>query len=202
MANVYAPNVAQFNLNFTYQDEPAQNTLYFLYTTEPTTSNLNTTATLIYNIWANNAAPFAPSTVRLNEVKAMSLDSPGAPVGGYTPSTPSTGADLGASAPNQDTISVSFRTGFAGRSRRGRNYWIGLLKANITNNRLDPAVMGAIIDYYNEFLPSSGIFTNCVWGVYSRFANKTPRLIGLFTPINQVLFVNNVIDSQRNRMPE
>lgn len=202
MANVYAPNVAQFNLNFTYQDEPAQNTMYTLYAEAPTSAMLNATSAAIYGTWATEAAPICPNTVRLNEVKAMSLHSAGAPVGGYTPITPIVGADSGASAPNQDTISVSFRTGFAGRSRRGRNYWIGLLKANITNNRLDPGVMAFILAYYNQFLPAAGILENCVWGVYSRFANKTPRLTGLFTPINQVLFVNNVIDSQRNRMPE
>lgn len=201
MASVYAPNVAQFNLNFTYQGEPAQNTLYTLYASEPGTTELNNTANAIYNTWETEASAWVPSTVTLLNVQGISLDQAGAPVGGFTPATPTSGGDLGASAPNQDTIAVSFRTGFAGRSRRGRNYWVGLLKANISNNRLDPSVMTLIKAYYEQFLPAAGILENCIWGVYSRFENNAPRTVGLFTPITQVLFVNNVVDSQRDRMP-
>jgi hypothetical protein len=201
MASVYAPRVAQYNLNFSYQGEPCQNTMYMLHTFQPTTSILNTMSQIIYTLWAINVAPWVPNTCILNNVEAISLNNAGAPVGGHSPNVPVGGQSALDAAPNNVTIAVSFRTGYSGRSRRGRHYWVGLLEANLWNNRVENAVLAAIIDYYTEYLPIAGQLPDAVWGVYSRFENGSPRLTGLFTPINEVLFVNNVVDSQRNRLP-
>lgn len=201
MPAVYAPNVAEVLMNFTYQGEPAQNTLYFIGGSEPTEATLTQLATDVYNRWANEAAPFCPATVRLNTVEANSLDQAEAPTYTYTPPVAVTGEDLGTSAPNNVTITVSFRTGLGGRSRRGRNYWIGLLEANVNNNRVDSAVRTLILAYYSGYIGAGTFSEGWQWGVYSRFTNNAPRLTGLFTPITSVIFADDVVDSQRNRLP-
>lgn len=201
MATVYAPNVAEVLMNFTYQGEPAQNTLYFLNVLEPTETNLADLAQALYGVWETVAAPFCPSSVTLNNIEANSLDQAEAPTFTYTPPTAKSGEDILPAASNNVTIAVSFRTGLGGRSRRGRNYWVGLLEANVNNNRLDSSVRTAILGYYSGMIGDEAVAPGWRWGVYSRFSNKTPRLTGLFTPITSVVFTNDVVDSQRNRLP-
>lgn len=201
MASVYAPNVVQVLLNFDYQSVPCQNTMYFLATAEPSTSDINGLCQAVFNAWEADAAPFCPSSVELRNVQGISLDQAGAPVGGYTPAVSAFGEDILPAAPNNVSMAVSFRTGYSGKSRRGRNYWIGLLEANVADNRLAGAVMTAILGYYTPMMGVNALLAGWVWGVYSRKVNGVDRLIGLFTPITQVLFVNDVVDTQRNRLP-
>lgn len=201
MANVYAARVVQMNYNFDYQGEPCQNTLYFRLPVSVASVDIDELALALYQHWVAVAAPFVPDTVVLRNLEGHSLDSATAPIGGHSPAGPADGDLSSPAASNNVTIAVSFRTGLAGRSNRGRNYWIGLLESNIANNRLTPSVMTAIIGYYAALLGDTVIGPEWVWGVYSRYLNNSPRAVGLFTPITQVKFVNDVCDTMRNRMP-
>lgn len=201
MPAVYAPNVCEVLMNFTYQGEPAQNTLYFLWGAEPDEANLLTLADAVYTRWADEAAPFCPTSLTLNNVECNSLDGPEAPTATYTPVSAISGEDPLPAMPNNVSIAVSFKTGRSGRSRRGRNYWLGILEANVSDNRLDGSVRAAILAYYGTMVGPEAVVGDTIWGVYSRISGGVPRLVGLFTPITAVVFADSVVDSQRNRLP-
>lgn len=201
MAPVYAPNVMEAHFNFTYQDEPAQNTLYFLFATEPGDADVQDAAQALYAYWAAEGAPICPTVVTLNSVECLMIDGPDGIVFDYTPTVLATGLAELPAATNQDTLSVSFRTGLSGRSRRGRNYWVGLVELEINNNRVSSGTVSAIKAYYEGMIGDNAVVGGAKWGVYSRRSNNADRLVGLFTPVNSVVIVDDVVDSQRGRMP-
>lgn len=111
-----------------------------------------------------------------------------------------TGAITGAAPANNVTFALSLRTGFGGRSYRGRVYHVGLAEADIADSYIDTTVLASLIEGYEaiiELVDNVG----WEWVVYSRFANGAARATGLATRITNVIAVDNILDSQRTRLP-
>jgi hypothetical protein len=111
-------------------------------------------------------------------------------------------------APNNVAATISFRTGIAGRSFRGRNYIPGIPNPVVTLNTLDSGWMDSMVAAYNGLLPGGGVLPGgWIWGVLSQFSgvdglgHPIPRAFGVFTPIVNSLFVDATVDSQRRRLP-
>lgn len=111
-----------------------------------------------------------------------------------------TGAITGAAPANNVTLAVSFRTGFGGRSYRGRAYHVGLAESDIADSYIDTTVKESIREGY-EALIAMADNVSWIWGVYSKWLNGTPREVGVLTPINSVIIVDNILDSMRTRLP-
>ncbi len=114
------------------------------------------------------------------------------------------GTAIGASMPNNVTVSIKKTSGFTGRSARGRTYWIG-----IAGVELNPA---------NENLLDSTFVANCVAAVggiradittlpvwtpvlVSRFTAGVPRAFGKTFPWVGEVNVDLRVDTQRGRLP-
>jgi len=117
------------------------------------------------------------------------------------------GVDVEA-APNNVAACISFRTGIAGRSFRGRNYIPSVPNSMITLNTLDATWMSNMALVYGGLLAGGTVLPGgWIWGVLSRFSgvdllgHPIPRAFGVFTQIQNVLFVDGKVDSQRNRLP-
>jgi len=112
------------------------------------------------------------------------------------------------SAPSNVAACVSFRTGIAGRSFRGRNYVPGIPNSVLTLNTMSDTFMIDVRQAYELLLPGGGALPGgWIWGVESQFSGTDinrkpiPRAAGVFTPIVSVLFVDPTVDSMRNRLP-
>jgi len=112
------------------------------------------------------------------------------------------GGITGEAAPNNVSPCVSFRTGMAGRSFRGRNYIAGVSNSDILGNTIDTGWATTIVNGYNFLLPG-GVNDPApfVWSVASFFTANLPRLTGIATPITSVIFTDSIVDSQRRRLP-
>jgi hypothetical protein len=111
------------------------------------------------------------------------------------------GSKGGLLLPNNVAYCVSFRTGLTGRSNRGRNYVPAISDADLNGpNHVTSTFRGQVVSGYQDLLPG-GAITVGNWAVASRFHNKLPRTVGVATPINAVLTVDDVLDSQRRRLP-
>lgn len=118
------------------------------------------------------------------------------------------GGTTGEAAPNNVAACISFRTGLAGRSFRGRNYIPAIPNSNVTLNTLDPSWMLGMTNAYGLLLFGGGALpAGWDWVIASRFSgvdgsgNPIPRVSGITTPIINTLFSNDIVDSQRRRLP-
>jgi len=114
------------------------------------------------------------------------------------------GAITGEAAPNNCSMCVSFRTGAAGRSNRGRNYIPVLTNSQVSGNMIDSAWAADVVAAYAmlTFPASVDVLPGgWIWVVLSRFSGGVERTVGQFTEINNVLVSDLVVDSQRRRLP-
>lgn len=101
--------------------------------------------------------------------------------------------------PMHTTIAIKFTTGLAGRSFRGRTYWIGLYESSVAGDFVTAAVVTALIAKLNnlkEALDAEG------WDfvVVSKFHNGAPREAAAITNISGIGVTDNRVDTQRRRL--
>jgi len=105
-------------------------------------------------------------------------------------------------APNNVAAVPSFRTGVGGRSFRGRNYISGVPNSQILINVLDNGFVANVITAYMQLLAGGGVLpANWEWVVVSMFSAGAQRPVGLTTPVQNVIFTDTIVDSQRRRLP-
>lgn len=207
MAFVPVPNTAQFELVQVLDGQRIENTLYAVKTAPWTAAELETECDALASWWTTNMAPIISDQVTLVTVEGTSMESNTAPVGANTTGTPSVGLQ-GTPVPNNCALAVSFRTALRGRSFRGRNFVAGLAEADVNRSHVDATLVGQIQDAYNVLLDT---FTDAIdtagWCVVSRFSgvdgsgHPIPRTTGIATRVTSAIVVDDVIDSQRRRLP-
>lgn len=104
-----------------------------------------------------------------------------------------------APSPNNVAVVTSWRTGFSGRSFRGRTYLAGIANTEVSDN----VISGTLIS--NLLLDATGLISDLITAghnlvVFSQYNNGAPRVTGVGTPINSVI-IDSRIDTQRRRLP-
>lgn len=207
MPFIAVPSTAEVELIQVLDGQQIENTLYVAQSTAWDGPALNQLCDVVADWWTTNMAPLVSDQVTLITVEATSLESATAPVGANTTGTPSVGLG-GPPVPNNCALAVSFRTALRGRSFRGRNFVAGLVEADVNRSHVDATLVGQIQDAYNAFLTAvSDAPVGGTWVVVSRFSgvdssgHPIPRGTGIATPVTSALVVDDVIDSQRRRLP-
>lgn len=103
--------------------------------------------------------------------------------------------------PSQNTIAMSLRTGFTGRTRRGRLYHVGLTEGMVAGDYVAPSSVAGLIAVYDA-LRTALSAADFIWVVASYQLNGAPRSSALLTPITSVIVTDSVIDSQDRRKPK
>lgn len=101
--------------------------------------------------------------------------------------------------PQNVTFCVKSVTGFAGRSFRGRTYWVGLAESMVSGDFVNTTDADAIVTSFftlKSQLNTQGI--NPV--VVSRYSNGLPRAVGVATDITNYAKTDNRVDTQRRRL--
>lgn len=111
-----------------------------------------------------------------------------------------TGILAGAILPNNCSLAVSFRTGLAGRTNRGRIFWPSFLESEVTDQRVLSAKQTNILDTLGQFVGNAAVATGWTWAVISR-KELVPDGPGRAVPITSVVLNDDVIDSMRRRLP-
>jgi hypothetical protein len=207
MPFVPVANTVLAELRMTADNQFVENTLYFEYLTLPTLTEMQTLGQALIDWWDANIAPLVWIGVELREVVVTALNSGTGLQATVVPAVTQLG-ELNVSAlPMNVSLTISFRTGLRGRSFRGRNYIVGLVEGQTTSaNEVVSATSAAFVDAYNLLL-DFGQDIGASWVVVSRFSgvdsngDPIPRAAGVTTPITSVLVVDNIVDSQRRRLP-
>lgn len=204
MVYIPCPNVTQVEVRGSLDSQPVENVLYFLKKAPPVVpSDVNALAIRVGQWWIAEALPWLPTNYVFREIYATDLSTavssastvPGNNNAGTRPS----GAGV---MPNSNTICISFRTASRGRSARGRNYWPGLSRSDVTGNTVSVFLQEGVVAVYEALLALVADDTiPWYWVVLSRYSNNAPRPQGLSNIITNVLIVDATIDSQRRRLP-
>lgn len=112
------------------------------------------------------------------------------------------GTDTGQHLPNNVTVAIKAVTGFRGRSFRGRTYWIGLTATYLEANGsfINATEAGRLIDAMNA-LRTAAWPNSAQLVVFSRRHDNAWRTTGVATPIERYVLTDEVVDSQRRRLP-
>lgn len=202
MAFIPVPNTAQVAVVQDQQGEEVINTLYFKTALTIDGNLLDQLCAGVYAYWSTNMLAIQNEFSGLSYVEARDLTVPNGALGQFGNPAINPGLIAGPASPNNVTLAISFRTGFAGRSFRGRNYWVGFGEAQTANNRVDLTLADAIQAAYDGMKGADAVAEDWRWVVVSRRFNNAPRVTGIATNVTGALIVNPVVDSQRRRLPE
>lgn len=158
-------------------------------------------ATSIAEAWGTWAAPVTSNTCVLQELYFTDLREVDGPTYSYIPPGGIPGEWEQTSCSNQVSLAISFRTPFRGRSFRGRNYLPGLSENLVNNNRVEASWMSAWVSYYAVMFGEANSNLTPM-GVISRYRDKVKLDPGSIQPITAILFVDNIVDTQRRRLPK
>lgn len=155
----------------------------------------------LFGLWAEHLMPNLSGDLTLLSAVCAGLASESSPIGVFVPSSPVLGSVTAASLPNNVAYCISKYTGLRGRSFRGRMFIPGIPEnARTTASHVDPAFRVSIATGCASLLGGmiSGGFPPVV---VSRFTAGAARATGIATPITQLAPVDDVLDSQRRRLP-
>lgn len=200
MPFVSFPDTAFVELVYTHNGSFVENTLYFRKDTGWLFNDLADLCTDVFAWWGAEVAPLQSTSVALNTVRARDMSVQDGYITEVSPSVGNNGLKAGNSMPNNVTMTVKFSTGFAGRARRGRNYVIGLVEADITGDGVDIAVAGDWVGAYEALNAAVRASDPSITHVVASRANPfEPGLVGQTYAVVDYS-TDRIVDSQRRRL--
>ena len=202
MAFIPVANVVQVQLFGREDGQTTVNDLYFILGVGGITPvNMGALLDAVCAWYAGSIAPRLSSAWSFERGHAQDLSAPNS-ISLDNALHTAVGGVGGAPAPNNVSFAISFRTRFSGRSFRGRNYLPGIPLFDITGNTMNVEPIGQFLAAYEELLPGGGVLpAGWAWVVVSRFTAGAPRAAGLATNVEAVIATDNVLDSERRRLP-
>jgi len=200
MPFVPAPNIVMVELIGLKDGQVIENRFHVNVLGEPTAGNLSTLNAAV-QAWINaEYVDRLPDEVQITECRLTSLHEQNA----IQLSSPMnvTGSGVNGAMPNEVTLCVSLRTGFIGRSARGRFYLLGLPKDAVeTENRVSAgyrASVAASVQALISTIQAAGF----VMVIVSYITNNAPRPGGpVYFVVSSAVVTDDIVDSQRRRRP-
>lgn len=197
---VYNPTVAEIKMVGTMDGQTVTNRLYFDSPAEWTEEHLLELAAVVASWFGVDLAPLVSLNYVLNQLVATSMAAINSPQVIVTDGLPLPGTDTHGAAPNNCALSVSLKTGSRGKSGRGRFYLGGIPANQITASRVAGTYRTAVAAKFNE-LRLAVLAANARMVVYSTVTGGAPRPTGIAFPVQACEIVDDVLDSQRRRLP-
>lgn len=194
-----ASNTAKVEMRYTLLGQPAMNVFYFQGSTNWTLVTLEALADAVEAEWLSNIRGLQHAGVTLNSIVCTDVEVEDGLQ--FENNVGTAGNREGAALPNNVTIAISFRTGFSGRSRRGRLYHMGLVEADVTDNSIGVLVGAALLSNYGNFFSEIASTTTTQHVIVSYCNNGDWRTDALITPVASYVLTDTTVDTQRKRLP-
>lgn len=198
----FVPNAVKVQLYFQTAGQLGMNDLWFVGPdAEPDFSTVQTLIATIENWVVGDYLPLVCDSVTLTKIVGRAMTSATGAI-----ATRFNGVDAGGvateQAPNNVAPCISLGTGLGGRSSHGRNYIVGTPNAAIDVNTIQPAFIGGFTDAYAQLLPGGGNDPSpFIFSVVSYYLAGAVRAVPFSWPVRSVGFTDNIVDSQRRRLP-
>lgn len=206
MARPFIPAVNTARLEQVFENDGVEcaNIFHVRFNSQPDESRL---ASLVEKsrIWMTDTwAGIAALQTVILRTSATDLTEEGGATFEYAAFGGATGTINALRLPNNVSLVIKWMTGFAGRSRRGRTYFIGLTgdaRQTFNASHCTPefaAVVYAVYDNLRSVIEEAG--DGAVLSIASFREDNAWRETALVTPVTS-LFVNTRFDTMRKRMP-
>lgn len=209
MAAVLVAGTCEVELVFGLDGETIENTLYFNKTGAWTPAEFTALGSALHDWWQLGMSTHLSSTCALIAIKLTDLTSLTGAAITYSTGLPSAGTVSAEPVPNNVAPCITLHTANRGRSYRGRNYIGGIPNDQVSTNRFLATIADPITAAYMQLIDVASAQA-CTWVVVSRYSGitvvggrrvPTPRSEGISTPVLSASFTDNVVDSQRRRLP-
>jgi hypothetical protein len=207
MPFVPVPNTMLAEIRMLMDGQQVENTLWFEATGAPTVPSMSDLADQLILWWIANYAPQTSIALQLVEVVISDQTTAASPQVSVAAPAGTIGAVVSDALPNNVSLTVSFRTPLRGRSFRGRNFVVGIPESVATASHLSVAYVAGWQVAYAQLKSDIDAVGDFVWVVVSRFSgvdgagDPIPRAAGVTTPVTNVVVIDDVVDSQRRRLP-
>lgn len=200
MAFIPVPNGVKIAMEFDLNNQVVVNVYYLTYPSPIVTANLTALATIFRDWWNTNARQNFSTSIGLFQVTATDVRVANGLQTALLVSPFIFGTLVGASVPNNVAAVTTMRTGFSGRSFRGRKYFASILASEVSDNFIGATRVGDIL------LDMASLRTAVIAGgadlVVSSFrTNNAPRVTAVTTPAT-TFTMDLRVDSQRRRLPD
>lgn len=202
MAFQAVPDTVEIDMIFTQNGITVQNVFYAEKTGGYVLSDLEDLASAVDLQWQGTWRDQQPDEVTYlrTEVRGLAEENDLVAIDSFSTNN---GTHVGDAMPNNVTFSVKKVSGLTGRSARGRTYWIGVPRTELTaadENEIES-------DYVAEMITSVDSIRTAIGGVstwepvlVSRFKDGAARAEGVTFPWIGTTSVDNRIDTQRGRL--
>jgi hypothetical protein len=191
--------VAEVDIRGTLNGQLVENTIFLRNGDGWTSTNLAEAATDIRDWWFAEMMPHIASGYAFREVFIKDLSVEAGEEASNAIGFGILGGDTSQAMPGNVSLAVSFRTGLAGRSFRGRNFVPGLTVGDVGGNTVTTDFQTVVQDAYNALLTALAD-SDFTWVVVSRVADHVLRESGLSTPVISAFVTDVLIDSMRRRL--
>lgn len=192
---------------FEYNGQIVENTYYFTMLDDWTEGDVSAILTAIKNIIVSDLMPLLAAGIKLVKLVGTLLDAVDSLSLVLNVSPPVAGSGIATPLPNNVSYTITFLTAARGRSSRGRNYIAGFTTDDqLDANHIEEATRTGLLSFYDE-LRAVGSDAGATMVVVSRFSgvdeNKKPipRTSGVTHAVTGFTTADNVLDSQRRRLP-
>lgn len=201
MAFQSVPNCASAAIMQTVTDGDIVNVLNFKHDGSYDQNNIDELAEKIDAWWSTEVLPLFDEDITYNEtiVRGLTTENDltatnGDGTGG--------GTVVGQLMPNNVAYVITHRTGFTGRSARGRTYHGGLSATNLSGTNQVQLTFKADLEAAWDELATYLAGTGWTFVVVSRYSNGAQRAVGVTFAVTTSSGRNRLVDSQRRRLPE
>lgn len=195
-----AENTARCEIRFLQDGQQVENTLWFQHTTGVITeADREALGEYLEDWWNVRIRALQSNEVTYREVYVVDWSSANSGTTTVNTLAGTPGAQGTTGEPNNVTVTISFRTAFRGRGARGRNYAVGLTDTDVSANEVAQVTLNAWRNAYQVLLDSPP--DDWQWVIASFWEDKVARTTALLQPVNAVVIVDQVVDSQRRRLP-
>lgn len=195
------PNGAKLVAKYKQSGQQVENVFYFVGTSAWTATSLGALGIAFENWETTNLAPLRNDSTAyhgLEVIDAAVVDGTivfsTAEIDGHVASEP---------LPNNCSLAIKANTGFAGRSNRGRTFWIGLCEAQrdgADHNAVSGAFSASLLTAMNQILITA--LPNSAHMVVASFRHDNAwRLTATARQVTSYSLTDLTIDSQRRRLP-
>ena len=212
MPFVPSANVAHIQFIGESDGQETDNNLYFISTAPPITAlSLQTLTDTLSDWYGTSLIPLTPTTWSYSHARGRDLTSQNSFIATST-NGQGTGEVASEATPGNVTVNMTFSTGLAGRNNHGSNRFPVLNNGQVDINAVDVGLLGDILTAYGQLLAPSGTLPGgWTWVVLSQYSGftlvdgkkvPTPRVAGIAHEIFDIFFTDNVVDSQKTRLPK